>query len=90
MVSPGRARVCFIFRAIAGCGRGPGCSICAAKPVYLTSPMLQSGLRFGVFVVVRLAVCWIPTAPPVALTYSQYVVLGCSVTSSVVVNVIRW
>ena len=63
-----------------------------APPSILTEPMVANApirLRLGVFVV-ACGQSWIPAVPPVALTCSQYVVLGCSATSSGVVNVISW
>ena len=54
----------------------------------LASPMLQPACDSVSSS--SLAVWWTAAVPPVALTYSQYIVLGCSVTSSGVVNVIRF
>ena len=64
--------------------RGPGFYTCPLNPSVANGPIR---LRLGVFVVA--SGLWTAARVPVAVTCSQYLVLGCSVISSDVVNVIR-
>ena len=98
--APSETAVCPRFETNVGVMTRPSIPICrlwldagvaqAPPSILMTlwSPMLQLGYDWVSSSL--LAVCLIPAAAPVALTYSQYVVLGCSVASTGVVNVISW